>query len=148
MFAYQLKYSTIIVEYGIGSDVVLGPCQPICYIRTETGIPAEQAVARQKLRPGSGTLNLAVETDGPTRVLRIIDVENPPRRNFLHHTFEDNDYNTTPKCRIKIDLLSGLGISIVSCNPREELLYGRFSGFVTLLLFYYNKYIKVVKNIY
>lgn len=73
-------------------------------------------------------LNLAVETDGPTRVLRIIDVEHPPRHQLLHHTFEDNNYNTTPKYRIKVDLQSGFGVSIISCNPREELLHGLFSG--------------------
>ncbi len=112
----------------LGSDVVLGPSQPVCYIRTDSGIPAEQAVARQKLRAGSGILSLGVETDGPTRVLRIIDVEHPPRHQLLHHTFEENDYNTTPHYRVKVELPLGFGISIVACNPREELLYGRFSG--------------------
>lgn len=86
-------------------------------------------MARQKLRPGSGILRLAVETDGPTRVLRIFDVEHPPRHQLLHHTFEENDFNTTPKYRVKVELSSGLGISIVACNPREELLYGRFTGY-------------------
>jgi hypothetical protein len=43
------------------------------------------AVERQKLRPGSGALNFAVEKDGPTRVIRIVDVEHPPRRNLLNH---------------------------------------------------------------
>lgn len=53
---------------------MLGPPQPVCYQVTEQGIPFEQAVSRQRLRPGSGFLAVRVLTDGPTRVLQISDV--------------------------------------------------------------------------
>jgi hypothetical protein len=53
--------------------VVLGPPQPICHQKTEDGVPVEQAVSLQKLRPGSGILSLRVHADGPTRVLEVTD---------------------------------------------------------------------------
>lgn len=52
-----------------GSEAVLGP-------RTDSGrgmVPIEQAVSRMKMRPGSGCLVVTVASDGPTRVLRIVD---------------------------------------------------------------------------
>lgn len=42
---------------------------------TETGVPLEQAVGRQRLRPGSGFLKIVIATDGPTRVLKIYDIK-------------------------------------------------------------------------
>jgi len=109
------------------SDVVLGPSQPVCYIRNEQGVAAEQAVSYQKMRAGSGQLELKVETDGPTRLLRITDVEYPPKIRLLQHTFEENTCNTAPKCFIGVDLKYGLGISVIECNPREELMYLQLS---------------------
>ncbi|CAG7684383.1 unnamed protein product [Allacma fusca] len=116
-----------LAQWNKWNDVVLGPDQPICYSRTETGIPAEQAVSKQKLRPGSGRLSLTVDTDGPTRVLRIVDVEKPPRSKMLHHEFEENTFNTIPRLLANVNLRNGLGISIVNCKPREELVYMRLS---------------------
>lgn len=37
--------------------------------------PIEQRVGRQKLRPGSGFLSVTVITDGPTRVLQVLDIK-------------------------------------------------------------------------
>ena len=42
--------------------------------RTDLGVPIEQAISRQRLRPGSGTLCVRVTTDGPTRVLQVMDI--------------------------------------------------------------------------
>jgi vacuolar protein sorting-associated protein 13D len=58
-----------------GSDLVLGPALPVCFDRTPEGVPVEQAISRQRLRPGSGFLTVKVTTDGPTRVLQILDVK-------------------------------------------------------------------------
>ena len=56
--------------------MVLGPPAPVCYDRMPgSDIPVEQAISRQKLRPGSGYLAVRVATDGPTRVLQITDVK-------------------------------------------------------------------------
>ena len=59
---------------SVGSDVVLGPPHNVIMERTDKGVPIEQAISRQRLRPGSGTLCVRVTTDGPTRVLQILDV--------------------------------------------------------------------------
>jgi len=61
----------------LGSDVILGPPQPVSIERTPLGIPIEQSISRQRLRPGSGSLCVRVTTDGPTRVLQVIDVNKP-----------------------------------------------------------------------
>ena len=58
-----------------GSEVVLGPSAPVCFMRMPDGCPIEQAISRQRLRPGSGFLSVKVTTDGPTRVLQITDVK-------------------------------------------------------------------------
>ena len=58
-----------------GSEVVLGPSAPVCFMRMPDGCPVEQAISRQRLRPGSGFLSVKVTTDGPTRVLQITDVK-------------------------------------------------------------------------
>ncbi len=67
---------------------MLGPPAPVCYLRIPPvasssassssgglGVPVEQAISRQRLRPGSGFLSLRVITEGPTRVLQISDVK-------------------------------------------------------------------------
>ena len=59
----------IIIVLFLGSEAVLGPethCNPP---------PIEQRVSRQRLRPGSGFLSIRVTTDGPTRVLQILDIK-------------------------------------------------------------------------
>lgn len=43
-----------------------------------SGIPAEQAIHWQRLRPGSGCLCVKTITDGPTRVLQVTDFLNKP----------------------------------------------------------------------
>ena len=54
---------------------MLGPSAPVCFMRMPDGCPVEQAISRQRLRPGSGFLSVKVTTDGPTRVLQITDVK-------------------------------------------------------------------------
>ena len=55
------------------------------YDTMPNGVPLEQAICRQRLRPGSGLLAVKVDTDGPTRVLQIIDVhmKASTQENFL-----------------------------------------------------------------
>lgn len=53
----------------LGSEAVLGP-------ETHGNPPSiQQRVGRQKLRPGSGFLSVRVTTDGPTRVLQVLDIK-------------------------------------------------------------------------
>ena len=82
----------------IGSDVVLGPPHPISMERTDLGVPIEQAISRQRLRPGSGTLCVRVTTDGPTRVLQVMDINKSnviiifltDTRRTIMHDFRDS----------------------------------------------------------
>lgn len=76
---YIYVFGTYIYIYMVfvltaGNDVVLGPPQLVQYGTMANGVAVEQAVSRQRLRPGSGLLSVRVVTDGPTRVLQITDV--------------------------------------------------------------------------
>lgn len=53
----------------LGSEAVLGPQTNL------NPLPIEQRVGRQRLRPGSGYLSVRVTTDGPTRVLQVLDIK-------------------------------------------------------------------------
>ena len=69
-----------------GNDLVLGPTQPLVLERTtDGGAPVEQAISRQRMRPGSGSLGLCVSTDGPTRVLQILDIHRQPTLVIRHN---------------------------------------------------------------
>lgn len=70
-----LSQDFFVFIYLAGSEAVLGPAQPVTYQTTDSGLPLEQAVSRQRLRPGSGFLSVMIETDGPTRVLKVIDIK-------------------------------------------------------------------------
>jgi vacuolar protein sorting-associated protein 13D len=63
----------------VGLDVVLGPEAGLGLGRTDSGMPVEQSICRQRLRPGSGFLGVRVTTDGPTRVLQITDLRHGSR---------------------------------------------------------------------
>ena len=65
-----------------GQDVSLGPMPLVSVQRTSTGVPVEQALARQRLRPGSGFLGVRVTTDGPTRVLQVTDLKQPKEKSY------------------------------------------------------------------
>jgi vacuolar protein sorting-associated protein 13D len=103
-----------------------------------TGVPIEQAVSRQKLRPGSGFLAVKIVTDGPTSVLHISDIKEK-------QTYLLKDETVVPMSRlpdaatrglssdahelqVKLDLPGGLGISLVSSKPAEELLFAHLTG--------------------
>lgn len=59
--------------FFIGSEAVLGPGHELAPRFSNKGVPIEQAVSRMKMRPGSGCLSVSITSDGPTRVLKIID---------------------------------------------------------------------------
>ena len=63
----------------VGLDAVLGPEAGLGLGRIDLGIPVEQSICRQRLRPGSGFLGVRVTTDGPTRVLQITDLRQGSR---------------------------------------------------------------------
>lgn len=52
-------------------------------------VPIEQAVGKQRMRPGSGLLAVELTTDGPTRVVRITDMKQ--REPLKARAFADNE---------------------------------------------------------
>ena len=67
----------------------VGPTPNLCLRRTDTGVPIEKVVSRQKLRPGTGYLSVRVTTDGPTRVLRINYVQQNNEKIFARTEVPD-----------------------------------------------------------
>ncbi|XP_043510420.1 vacuolar protein sorting-associated protein 13D isoform X2 [Frieseomelitta varia] len=119
-----------------GSEAVLGPQTHI------SPPPIEQRVGRQKLRPGSGFLSVTVTTDGPTRVLQVLDIKERKKtfalleeRDWSHIAIShrptqinsDAEKVNSKELELKIDLTAGLGLSIVSRRPVEELLFARLA---------------------
>ncbi|XP_044753631.1 vacuolar protein sorting-associated protein 13D [Coccinella septempunctata] len=131
--------------YGLrpGNTVVLGLPSTNSRKMTDKGVPIEQAVGRQRLRPGSGFLSVEIIMDGPTRVLVIKDMK---EKNF-YATSDDREWGSialqqrphldvnreedTDKREFQFTMhLQGLGVSVVCCKTPEELLYGVFSNIV------------------
>ncbi|XP_039294739.1 vacuolar protein sorting-associated protein 13D isoform X2 [Nilaparvata lugens] len=139
------------------SEVVLGPPQPECFRTTEQGIPLEQAVSRHRLRPGSGFLKIKIDTDGPTRVVQIYDVKEKRTYsiaeehdwvsvmgsgNLHQHSInslssssigEDVIANSAGNSSIRevqltVGLPHGLGLSLISRQPPEELVFMQLTG--------------------
>lgn len=130
-----------------GSEVVLGPPQAVTYQTTETGIPLEQAVSRQRLRPGSGFLSVCVNTDGPTRVLQITDIKEKRVFTFVDEgawlNVSDSSNNVrrdevqSKEMQITMSI-PVVGISLISRSPPEELVYIYLSS-VKLEVFMQNR---------
>nr|XP_015839049.1 PREDICTED: vacuolar protein sorting-associated protein 13D isoform X1 [Tribolium castaneum] len=126
------------------NSAVLGCPQPVCHKMTDSGIPIEQAISRQRLRPGSGLLSVSVTMDGPTRVLSIKDAKEsriyatPDEREWSSISLKqrpnltiDENENKKDKRELQLTInLEGLGISLVCCKTPEELLYALFSNIV------------------
>ncbi|XP_070561460.1 LOW QUALITY PROTEIN: intermembrane lipid transfer protein VPS13D-like [Ptychodera flava] len=129
-----------------GNIAVLGPGDQVIGDHP----PPKQNVDRQKLRPGSGVLVVNVETDGPTRVLTIEDInlskryqqrqlkekgveefmtanerEQRRQRQLSTSSYHDGESENTDKELQVIIKLPGFGISIVNKAP-EELMYTSF----------------------
>ncbi|XP_050302982.1 intermembrane lipid transfer protein Vps13D isoform X2 [Anthonomus grandis grandis] len=135
--------------YGLreGSLAVLGLPQPTCHKLTDKGVPIEQAVEFQRLRPGSGTLRIEINMDGPTQVITIKDVQEtrtyalPDDREWgtisQRPRLVVNDVNSNNEAdELQFNLdIKGLGISVVSRKAPEELLYAYFSNIIAETIF-------------
>ncbi|KAL0274818.1 UNVERIFIED_CONTAM: hypothetical protein PYX00_002852 [Menopon gallinae] len=127
-----------------GSEAVLGPGYELAPNAYNKAVPIEQAVSRMKMRPGSGCLSVSVTSDGPTRVLKIID---PKDTKNLHCSLaREREWSLLPshqssvvseavsadarELQLTVHLKSGFGISIVSRKPPEELLFLHMKGFL------------------
>lgn len=127
-----------------GNAAVLGLPQPICYTTNENGVPLEQAVCRQRLRPGSGFLDVEIGTDGPTRVISIWDKKDknrkyamsddkdwvnivPKQRPYVLKGYEENEKKESKEYQLTVKL-RGLGVSVIAKTPPQELLFAYFSN--------------------
>lgn len=131
-----------------GSDAVLGMIvSPTpTYMHTESLVPVEQAIERQKLRPGSGFLSIVVSMDGPIKTIQIKDIKSlataslsldPTWKHVSHllpHASEIPNNNnedglstsvtkSLSELHVNLKLTKGLGISLVSRSPCEELAF-------------------------
>ncbi|XP_024892812.1 vacuolar protein sorting-associated protein 13D isoform X2 [Temnothorax curvispinosus] len=126
-----------VARWQMWSEAVLGP-------QTHGNPPPiEQRVGRQKLRPGSGFLSIRVTTDGPTRVLQVLDIK---ERKKTFALLEERDWShiavshrptqvnadikklDSSELNLELNLPAGLGLSIVSQRPVEELLFARLAA--------------------
>ena len=95
------------------------------------GIPSEQAINWQRLRPGSGCLSVKTITDGPTRVLQVTDFINRPSNNPADDstpTSSDSMPSAGKELKIEMRFRGGMGLSIVNHSPPEELAYCRLTN--------------------
>lgn len=136
-----------------GTDAVLGLIVRDTKIINNVGVPFEQAIERQKLRPGSGCLSINFRMDGPIKTLQIKDVKlqmdqtlavDPYWRHVSHILPNSGNYqsdDTSSKKEKMIDeyhvnlsLIRGVGLSLVSRRPCEELAYISFEDIHTEII--------------
>lgn len=124
----------------IGNEVVLGPSQPITYSKLPNNVAFEQALTTQKMRKGSGLLSVHVCTDGPTRVLQIMDVRNIPpnssrstlRSPNIPSISASKSLASADRTKIELNLVvkpSNVGFSLVN-QYNEEIVYLFFNEVV------------------
>lgn len=143
------------------SDAVLGMIVSDTHVITESLVPLEQAIERQKLRPGSGYLSVAVSMDGPIKTIQIKDIKSlstsillslDPTWQHVSHLLphisdmpslnnnnsdtgdslsaEDNPKTSLGEYHINVRLRRGVGISLLSKRPREELTFVTLEGII------------------
>ena len=136
-----------------GTEAVLGLIVRDTKIINSVGVPFEQAIERQKLRPGSGCLSINFRMDGPIKTLQIKDVKmqsdqslavDPCWRHVSHILPNSGNYQTdddetrTEKMigeyHVNLSLSKGLGLSLVSRRPCEELAYISFEDIHTEII--------------
>ncbi|KAL1513260.1 hypothetical protein ABEB36_002689 [Hypothenemus hampei] len=134
--------------YGLREEsaAVLGLPQHVCHKMTDKGVPLEQAVDFQRFRPGSGSLNVNINMDGPTQVITIKDAHEtrmyalPDDREWGSITqrprlLMEDDNSETKKNEWQLNVnLKGIGISLVCRKAPEELLYAYFSNIIAEMI--------------
>uniref|UniRef100_A0A336MDN8 CSON015545 protein n=1 Tax=Culicoides sonorensis TaxID=179676 RepID=A0A336MDN8_CULSO len=133
--------------YGLrpGVDACLGMIVCDSKVFNNMGVPFEQAIERQKLRPGSGCLSVKFKMDGPIKTIEIKDVkqmtnaslefdpswkhvsQNIPNSNTLQGT-ETITSKSVSELHVNVTLERGIGLSLVSNHPCEELAYISLEG--------------------
>lgn len=136
-----------------GTEAVLGLIVRDTKVINNVGVPFEQAIERQKLRPGSGCLSINFRMDGPIKTLQIKDVKmqsdqslavDPSWRHVSHILPNSGNYQSDDldskkdksidEYHINLNLLKGVGLSLVSRRPCEELAYISFEDIHTEII--------------
>lgn len=143
------------------SDAVLGRIVSDTRMINESLVPLEQAVEKQKLRPGSGFLSVAISMDGPIKTIQIKDVKSmatsaltfdPTWRHVSHilphmatlpgSSVEHRRASTVTavndsiigELHVNLKLSKGLGISLISRHPNEELAFATLENIAMELI--------------
>lgn len=93
MFVQPLVNNSDVFQTGAIAVIAFGPPESTV---TKATIPKEQAISKQKMRKGSGVLNVSILADGPSRVLRIKDNQltaNGRHLNLVHFNTNNNHNN-------------------------------------------------------
>lgn len=136
-----------------GTEAVLGLIVRDTKIINSVGVPFEQAIERQKLRPGSGCLSINFRMDGPIKTLQIKDVKflsdqslavDPCWRHVSHILPNSGNYQSDDvdarvekaidEYHVNLSLSKGVGLSLVSRMPCEELAYITFEDIQTEII--------------
>ncbi|EDV41143.2 uncharacterized protein Dana_GF23570 [Drosophila ananassae] len=99
-------------------------------------IPLAQHIVAQKLRPGSGQLEISTRMDGPILTIEICDIKIKKNSVFLtpdsmwmHASLNNRQITDTGKIAstheylINVELVKGIGISIIARKPCEEIMF-------------------------
>ncbi|KAH8379915.1 hypothetical protein KR009_008014 [Drosophila setifemur] len=123
-------------EVGLkpGCDAVLGRIENNS--KNKHSIPIGQHIVAQKLRPGSGQLELSTRMDGPILTLEICDIKIKQNSVFLtpdslwmHASLNNRQITDKGKIAsqheylINIELVKGIGISLITRKPCEEIMF-------------------------
>lgn len=131
-----------------GSEAVLGMIVSDTHMITESLVPLEQAIRRDKLRPGSGFLSVSVCMDGPIKTIQIRDIKatapvgltlDPTWKHVSNMLTAENTIsaltspvsdissgsskNAIKEYHVCLQISQGLGVSIVSRQPQEEIAF-------------------------
>ncbi|EDW18711.2 uncharacterized protein Dmoj_GI13376 [Drosophila mojavensis] len=117
-----------------GAEAVVGRIRHSSKCRDLT--PREQHLVAQKLRPGSGQLEISTKMDGPICTVQICDIKLKPNETFLapdllwtHASFNNRPIvdkaksNASHEYQINVELPKGIGISIITLKPCEEIIF-------------------------
>ncbi|XP_075164386.1 vacuolar protein sorting 13D [Haematobia irritans] len=131
--------------YGLkpGCDAVLGKIESSSRAVNNDNVPFEQSIEIQKLRPGSGHLDVVSKMDGPIQSIQVRDVKSNTddvvlapdpiweHASVFNKVLSNKSKNTElDEVLVKLKLSKGLGLSIVSRTPCEEIAYLTFEDIV------------------
>lgn len=134
-----------------GSEAVLGMIVSDTHVIRDGLVPIEQSIRCEKLRAGSGFLSVSIGMDGPIKNVRIKDIKSteqiplaldPTWKHVSNILSSENritpqtspttvNNNNLAELYVNVKLVKGIGISIVSKQPCEELAFVSLDNILT-----------------